>query len=1164
MATVTLDLNRFKASGVYTVEFDASERIVVNTNTLRLIVGFSRKGPFNTPVFLRDAKDAKTIFGDIDKFLESRGSFFHRSLNTALRLGPVYAMNLLPLNNKPIYDGGDAVDYVSYSLSAGETNGIKARSLYESFYNTERFYKLSEENLIAVANINTINTGKLFDFVNVGQKPTSIIVRKPTGITGYDITAKEYYSQINESVPEYVYEWDNLSEYFVQIDIVQGNWNNYEVLSTDPVYSTFFNKQGLKKDQTSNFLASPDVITIGKFVGCIIPDFIDNNNINQSIDTVVNNATSFTGIFCAINRDGLENYSESTSKVDMVGHSFADVDETFTTMNFLSYKANLDTTKDYAFDARQVLTNAIDVAQMDISPDTTPGAPEDQQPNFATTVVYDGDTSNGWFTIKSSKVGGTYGWFDNVLSIKKPLSTDTDFTLTNYNEIKSNVTASKSLVLLNTTDTDLGRWGLIKSVGEVASGGETYLKVSYTHTSKTAEENNTQYNILACPSTGVDIVFPSATDLTSEAGLAAGKQILVVNATDATKYFYVTVDSTSYDSSADEMTVTIDASTNFAELVDNSVETSYKLVFGSTVTPRIYTDGGADNIAFVYEPDAFDMVWRGGTVGTEDDAWVAYSYASVFEDYNAATVLDGQAYDAIETGDTSVNPSGYLKYQRGRDANGIEILYIYPYTDADLNTRDVDTNIEDSGDITVTLSSETLLTDVSVQSWDTSRTTITFTESNGSSFNVGEYLVSIVYDESGNPSYHMAKIQTKVKKVNSVTGIITFQATTNQPVYIKNETTSPEVVKYGGIESLISTYQLTNLSGFVMTDYHLPSATGTKEAQLQKILGVLENTNLFESLADTDIIDYRYIVDTFDGGLAPQMGAKNILSRLAMSRGKCLAFLNPPSMKEFYDSTDPRFTDAPNPAAGIPRPVLNTVYIAEGGNQSLGPSFTFSLPNEGNGAKYCGVFFPYLIVRENNKNVLIPPAADVSNNFVQKFISGYPYAIVAGTRRGVISNPNLVGVEADLFLSDRENLEPVGFNPIITKRGVGTIIFANQTTFQKTISAFNNLHVRDLLTTIEQNIEGTLSSFLFEFNDEATRLEIKNKVSSFLEGVRTAGGIYDYRVIMDETNNTAAIIDQNIGIIDVQIEPARGLQKIINRITVFKTGGISSGGFTIV
>jgi hypothetical protein len=1164
MATVTLDLNRFKASGVYTVEFDASERIVVNTNTLRLVVGFSRKGPFNTPVFLRDAKDARTIFGDVDKFLESRGSFFHRSLNNCLRLGPVYAINLLPLNNKPIYDGGDAVDYVSYSLSAGESNGIKARALYESFYDTERFYKLSEENLVAVANNNAINNGKLFDFVNVGQKPISIIVKKATGINGYDISAKEYYSQLNETVPDFVYEWDNLSEYFVEINVVQGNWNNYEVLSTDPVYSTFFNKQGLKKDQIDNFLTSPDVISIGSFIGCIIPDFIDNNNVNQSIDTIVNNATNATGLYCAINREALENYAESTSKVDMVGHSFADLDATFTTMNFLSYKANLESTKDYSFDARQVLTNAIDIAQMGISPDTTPGTSDDQQPNFTTTNVYTGDTSNGWFTVESSKVGGAYGWFDNVLSIKKPLSTDLDFTLTNYNAIKSNVTASKSLLLLNTTDTDLGRWGLVKSVGEVVSSGETYLKVSYTHASKVTEETNTKYSILTSPSTGLDIVFSSATDLTSDAGLTAGKKILVVNATDDSKYFYVTVDSASYDSSSDEMTITIDPSTDFAELVDNSVETSYKVVFGSTVTPRVYSSGGSDNVAFVYEPDAFDMVWRGGTVGTEDDAWIAYSYANVFTDYNAATILDGQAFDATETGDTSVNPSGYLKYQRGKDANGIEVLYIYPYTDADLNTRDVDTNIEGAGDVTVTLSSETLLTDVPVQSWDTSRTTITFAESQGSSFTVGDYLVSIVYDESGNPSYHMAKIQTKVKKVNSVTGVITYQATTNQPIYIKDETTSPAVVKYSGIEDLVSTYQLTNLSGFLMTEYHLPSATGTKESQLQKILGVLESTNLFESLADTDIIDYRYIIDTFDGGLAPQMGAKNILSRLAMTRGKCLAFLNPPSLKEFYESTDPRFTDAPDPAAGVPRPVLNTAYIAQGGNLSLGPSFTFSLPNEGNGAKYCGVFFPYLVVRENNKNILVPPASDVSNNFVQKFISGYPYSIVAGTRRGVISNPNLVGVEADLFLSDRENLEPVGFNPIITKRGVGTMIFANQTTFQKTISAFNNLHVRDLLITIEQSIESTLTNFLFEFNDEATRLEIKNKVSSFLEGVRTAGGVYDYRVIMDETNNTAAIIDQNIGIIDVQIEPARGLQKIINRITVFKTGGISSGGFTIV
>ena len=51
---------------------------------------------------------------------------------------------------------------------------------------------------------------------------------------------------------------------------------------------------------------------------------------------------------------------------------------------------------------------------------------------------------------------------------------------------------------------------------------------------------------------------------------------------------------------------------------------------------------------------------------------------------------------------------------------------------------------------------------------------------------------------------------------------------------------------------------------------------------------------------------------------------------------------------------------------------------------------------------------------------------------------------------------------------------------------------------------------------------------------------------------------------MDSSNNTPDIIDQNFGIIDVGVEPARGLQKFINRMTVLKTGGISSGGFTVV
>jgi phage tail sheath protein FI len=126
------------------------------------------------------------------------------------------------------------------------------------------------------------------------------------------------------------------------------------------------------------------------------------------------------------------------------------------------------------------------------------------------------------------------------------------------------------------------------------------------------------------------------------------------------------------------------------------------------------------------------------------------------------------------------------------------------------------------------------------------------------------------------------------------------------------------------------------------------------------------------------------------------------------------------------------------------------------------------------------------------------------------------------------------------------------------------MIFANQTAYQRTLSAFNSLHVRDLLITIELAVIEILQNYLFEFNDATTRLEIKTIVSNYLEVVQSGGGIGTYSVIMDETNNTPAIIDQNFGIIDIGVEPTRGLQKFVNRITVLKTGGISSGGFTAV
>jgi hypothetical protein len=379
--------------------------------------------------------------------------------------------------------------------------------------------------------------------------------------------------------------------------------------------------------------------------------------------------------------------------------------------------------------------------------------------------------------------------------------------------------------------------------------------------------------------------------------------------------------------------------------------------------------------------------------------------------------------------------------------------------------------------------------------------------------------------------------------------------TTARPIYFySGGDTGLQVQKFQSIPQFTTSFDFAYLEGFQLSDYHRPNGT---DARVTEILDVMYNTNIAATLATKDVISFRYIVDTFSGVILPS--SKFQLSKLAMMRGQALALINAPSMEQFQDSVDPRFTSAPT--AVDPYPSLQTRYIADGGNLSLNPTYTFSLPTQALGASFAAYYSPYITLRENNRNVNVPPAAFVSNNFVAKFANGEPYAIVAGQKRGTIAGTNLVGVEYDFTLEDRGYLEPFGINPIIKKRGLGVVIFGNQTAYQTVNSAFSLVHVRDLLISIENDVEQILSNYLFDFNEDSIRLEIKTLVDNYLDGVRSGGGIYAYQVIMDASNNPPSVIDQNIGIIDVILEPARGIQKFINRITVTRTGGIAAGGF---
>jgi phage tail sheath protein FI len=220
------------------------------------------------------------------------------------------------------------------------------------------------------------------------------------------------------------------------------------------------------------------------------------------------------------------------------------------------------------------------------------------------------------------------------------------------------------------------------------------------------------------------------------------------------------------------------------------------------------------------------------------------------------------------------------------------------------------------------------------------------------------------------------------------------------------------------------------------------------------------------------------------------------------------------------------------------------------------------LPSINDGANYAFYYGPGLTIRENGKDIVVPPAAYVSNNYIDKYSTALPWSIVAGSRRGVISGTGVVGVEYAFDKTDRDVLEPFGINPIVFQRGVGLTVLGNKTGQQSVKSALSSAHVREVLIYIQEGMANILKGYVFEFNTAQTRLEIKTLADAFMESVKADQGVYDFKNVIDQTNNTNEVIDNNIGILDTFVEPVKGLEIVVHRTTVLNTGEISTGNFS--
>lgn len=325
-----IQIGKYKRPGIFIEEFDQS---VISSPIVEgitnLVIGVSKKGPFNTPVRITNISDLEAIFGQLDRGLERKGSFFHRTVSKMLETAPVFAMNLLLTD-----DTLDTVEYKSISAAAGYDNDIKREGPYRRFFDTTGFWNRDTESFINLTKDNMGYTERAFNLTNLSDRSITVFAFK-SDRTGFDRTLLEWYGS-EDKMPPYVNAQDYASDYLLDVVVVGGNWSNYQELAVDPRWSSYFNPSGLVKEQVSNFANDRNINLLAYYEGVsLIPYFRDLNGANIFIETTINRDTDTTGLFCAFNNELVEE-DFYNGKLDLLGNTI--VGENEKNIEFLSYK----------------------------------------------------------------------------------------------------------------------------------------------------------------------------------------------------------------------------------------------------------------------------------------------------------------------------------------------------------------------------------------------------------------------------------------------------------------------------------------------------------------------------------------------------------------------------------------------------------------------------------------------------------------------------------------------------------------------------------------------------------------------------------------------------------------------------------------------------------
>ena len=204
-------------------------------------------------------------------------------------------------------------------------------------------------------------------------------------------------------------------------------------------------------------------------------------------------------------------------------------------------------------------------------------------------------------------------------------------------------------------------------------------------------------------------------------------------------------------------------------------------------------------------------------------------------------------------------------------------------------------------------------------------------------------------------------------------------------------------------------------------------------------------------------------------------------------------------------------------------------------------------------SSYASTYWPWLQTIDPNTGeaVYVPASTMIPGVFAFTDASSEPWFAPAGITRGGLGQ--VIRAERKLTAGNRDSLYEANINPIATFPQSGVVVFG-QKTLQKRASALDRVNVRRLLIALKSFIGQVADNLVFEQNTIATRNNFLSQVNPYLESVQQRQGLYAFKVVMDDTNNTPDVVDRNELVGQIFVQPTRTAEFIILDFNVLPTG----------